>query len=131
EVFRVVKPGGQLLLGGPNRNFPVDTAHGPDSRCLAWERYLSGKLGATVHRPWGGNFLWGYADIRAYLEGLPCRILPQSVHGLMNFSRVPGPLRGLARNYVARLPRALLGTGFNPWMLALVEKQAQLGESRV
>ncbi len=122
EVFRIVKPGGRMLIGGPNRNFPIDTAHGPDSRCANWENFLSAKVGATVHRTWGENFLWSYRDINDYLDGLPYQMQAQSVKGLVNFSRVPGPFRALARGYVDHLPEPLLKTGFNPWMMALVEK---------
>ncbi len=122
EVFRIVKPGGRMLIGGPNRNFPIDTAHGPDSRCTAWEQRLTDKVGSTVHKTWGENFLWGYPDIHHYLEGLPYSMQGQSVEGLVHFSRVPGPFRKLAELYVKHLPKGLLSTGFNPWMMALVEK---------
>lgn len=122
EVFRIVKPGGRMLIGGPNRNFPIDTAHGPDTRCSAFEQRLTDKVGATVHKTWGENFLWGYSDIHQYLEGLPYSMEGQSVEGLVHFSRVPGPFRKLAELYVKHLPKSLLATGFNPWMMALVEK---------
>ena len=114
ELFRVVRPGGYLLLGGPNRGFPVDTAHGLDAEAGAIERSLSRLLGATIHRTWGAYFLWSYGDTRTYLSGLPCRIKPLSVEGLANFSRVPKPVRAMARAYVRYLPAVLLGTGFNP-----------------
>jgi SAM-dependent methyltransferase len=122
ELFRVIRVGGHLLLGGPNRNFPVDTAHGLDAAAHPLEHRVSRLAGATVHRPWGANFLWGYGDLRRYTAGLPCTIIPQSVAGLANFSRVPRPFGSLARAYVRRLPTALLGTPFNPWMMALVRR---------
>ena len=28
EVYRVLAPGGRMLIGGPNRGFPIDVAHG-------------------------------------------------------------------------------------------------------
>ena len=122
ELLRVVRVGGHLLLGGPNRNFPVDTAHGLDAAASAIEHRLSRAARVTVHLPWGPNFLWSYGDLRRYTEGLPCTIIPQSVDGLANYSRIPWPLGGLARAYVRHLPSPALGTPLNPWMMALVRR---------
>jgi SAM-dependent methyltransferase len=124
ELFRVLKVGGHLLLAGPNRCFPVDTAHGLDAASGSLERRLSKWAGVSVHKPWGPYFLWSYGDTRDYLDGLAFRLTPLSVEGLMNFSRVPGPLRALARSYLRHIPRWLLGTGFNPWVMALVRRDA-------
>lgn len=122
EAMRAIRVGGCLLIGGPNRNFPVDVAHGLDSRASGLEKALSGMVGASVHKTWGQNFLWGYADLRNYLAGMPCAIEAQSVAGYVGFSRVPRLLRGLVEGYVEHLPKAMLDTGFNPWMMALVRK---------
>lgn len=132
ELLRVVRCGGWALVGGPNRNFPVDVAHGPDSRASPLERGLSRLLGATVHKPWGENFLWSYGDLRRYLIGLPVVVEPLSVKGYVGFSRVPPLLRPLAEAYVNHLPKSLLGSGFNPWMMALLHKTGELpgGESK-
>lgn len=111
-----------MLLAGPNRGFPIDVAHGLDSRAAGWEQWLSRLAGRSVHKTWGDNFLWGYADLPGYLEGLPFQIEARSVDGLLDFSRAPSVLRGLARSYVRLLPRACLGTGLNPWMVALVTR---------
>jgi SAM-dependent methyltransferase len=122
ELFRVLRVGGHLLLGGPNRTFPMDTAHGLDAAASALEHRLSRLARVTIHRPWGDNFLWSYGDLRRCVEGLPCTIMPQSVEGLANFSRVPRPFGGLARAYIRHLPSVLLGTPCNPWMMALVRR---------
>jgi SAM-dependent methyltransferase len=122
ELFRTARIEGHLLLGGPNRNFPVDAAHGPDARASILERLLFARTGLSIHRVWGDHFLWSYGDLRWYLDGLPCCIEPLSVKGLLEFSRAPRPLRGLARAWVHNLPKPLLGTGLNPWMMALVRK---------
>jgi len=124
EAMRVVKVGGGLLIGGPNRNFPVDVGHGLDSRASSLEKYISRMVGASVHKTWGENFLWGFDDLHTYLSGLPCEIEAQSVTGYIGFSRVPRLLRSLVEGYVDHLPGFLLGTGFNPWMMALVRKTA-------
>lgn len=125
EAMRVVSVGGCLLIGGPNRNFPVDVAHGLDSRASGLERALSRLAGASVHKTWGANFLWGYGDLRRYLEDVPCDIRAQSVAGYVGFSRVPRPLRKLVEGYVEHLPTGLLGSGFNPWMMGLVRKEGE------
>jgi SAM-dependent methyltransferase len=124
ELFRVVRPGGYLLLGGPNRGFPIDTAHALDAEAGRLEHALSRLAGVSVHRTWGKNFLWSYRDVRTYLDGLQFTMTPLSVKHLANFSRVPGPVRAVARAYVERLPNFLLGTGFNPWVMALVRRES-------
>jgi SAM-dependent methyltransferase len=124
ELFRVVAPGGHLLLGGPNKAFPVDTAHALDAGASQAERWLSAKVGVSIHKPWGPYFLWGYDDVRRYLDGLSCRIEGLSVDGLANYTRVPAPFGALARGYVRHLPKPLLATGFNPWVMALVRREA-------
>ncbi|TXN57629.1 methyltransferase domain-containing protein [Methylobacterium sp. WL18] len=125
EIFRVLSPGGRMLIGGPNRAFPIDVAHGPDNQAASWERWLARRLGATVHRPWGDNFLWAYPDVHRYLEGLPYTMEARSIGGFLDFSRVPAFARTAARAYVNRMPRALLDTGFNPWVMALVTRSAE------
>lgn len=124
EVFRVVRPGGHALVGGPNRNFPVDVAHGPDSRAARWERALSALAGATVHRVWGENFLWSYGDIERYLSDVSHETQALSVAGYVGYSRVPAIVRPIVEGYVRYLPRRLLATGFNPWVMALLRKPA-------
>jgi SAM-dependent methyltransferase len=122
ELFRVVRVGGHMLLAGPNRRFPVDSAHGLDADATRLERWLSQRAGVSIHRPWGPNFLWGFDDLARYTQDLPCTIIPLSVEGLAEFSRIPFPFGGLAKAYVKHLPKHLLGTGYNPWMVALVRR---------
>lgn len=124
ELFRVTRPGGHLLLGGPNRRFPVDTAHGLDAAAGRVERWLSAKVGVSIHRVWGDYFLWSYGDVRRYLAGLPFTLEGLTVDGLANYSRIPWPFGALARGYVRHLPKRLLATGFNPWVMALVRRDA-------
>ncbi|WP_375464281.1 class I SAM-dependent methyltransferase [uncultured Methylobacterium sp.] len=123
EVFRVLAPGGRMLVGGPNRAFPIDVAHGPDSRAAAWERWLAARLGMTVHRPWADNFLWSYPDVHRYLDGLPYALEARRVTGFLDFSRAPAFARGLARAYVDAVPARWLDTGLNPWVMALVTRR--------
>jgi len=122
ELFRVVRVGGHMLLAGPNKGFPIDTAHGLDAEATWLERRLSRLANVSVHRTWGDNFLWCYNDVDSYLNGLPHYVMPLSVEELLNFSRVPRMARALARSYVAHLPRTLLRSGFNPWVMALVRR---------
>lgn len=122
EIFRTVKVGGHLLMGGPNRNFPVDVAHGLDSRSSGLERMLSKVVGASVHKPWGDYFLWSYRDMHRYLEGLSYELEALSIDGLVAFGRVPALVRPLVRAYVHYMPQSLLETSLNPWMMALVRR---------
>ncbi len=130
EIFRTLKPGGAMLLAGPNRGFPIDVAHDLDSRASAPERWLSARLGASLHKTWGEGFLWNYADVHRYLKGCGYSAKPLSVARYVLHSRVPGVLRPLARAYVEHLPSWLLGTGFNPWMAVLVCKLPSAGSLR-
>jgi SAM-dependent methyltransferase len=124
ELFRVTKPGGHLLLGGPNRRFPIDAAHGCDGNASGIERWLYNATRLSIHRVWGRHFLWSFSDLSGYLLGLSCDVTPRRIEGLIEFGRVPALVRPLARSYVRYLPRFLLGTGANPWMLALVRRTA-------
>jgi len=124
EVFRVVRPGGAALIGGPNRRFPVDVAHDLDSRASALEKWLSARLRVSVHKTWGENFLWAYEDIDCYLDGLPYSVEPQSISGFLSCGRVPAVLRPLVQGYIGHIPAQALGTGLNPWVMALVTKKS-------
>jgi len=124
EIFRTIKPGGAMLLAGPNRGFPVDVAHGLDSHASGLERWLSARLSVSLHKTWGEGFLWNYADVDRYLGGNGYTVQALSVARYVLHSRVPVPLRPLVRAYVEHLPARLLGTGFNPWMAVLVRKTA-------
>jgi SAM-dependent methyltransferase len=130
ELFRVLRVGGCMLIGGPNRRFPVDVAHGPDARASKLERMLSDIIGATIHKTWDENFLWSYSDFAEYLRGCNYRMTPLSIASYVHYSRVPRLVRPLVRLYVERMPEPLLGTGFNPWVAALVEKTGHGGDGR-
>lgn len=122
EVFRVVKPGGCALIGGPNRHFPVDVAHDLDSRASGLEKWLSRRLKVSLHKTWGDNFLWGYEDIPRYLDGLDYAMQPQSISGFLSCGRVPASIRSLVQGYIDHIPARALGTGMNPWVMAMVTK---------
>jgi SAM-dependent methyltransferase len=124
EIYRVVRPGGHLLVGGPNRHFPLDFSHGLDAEASPLERSLTRLAGVSIHRTWGDYFLWGYEDVPKYLAGLEFRTEALSIDGLLQFGRVPALFRSLARLYVQQLPRPALATGLNPWVMALVTKGA-------
>lgn len=122
EIFRTIRVGGYLLMGGPNRNFPVDVAHGLDSRSSGLEIWLSKLARASIHKTWGDYFLWSYHDFPHYLEGLPYELEALSIEGLVAYGRVPGIVRPLVRAYVKYLPRSLRATALNPWVMALVKR---------
>lgn len=123
EVVRVVRPGGHVLVGGPNRTCPLDFSHGLDAASASWERQVSSWLGVTVHRTWGDYFLWSYADIPRYLDGIRFEMRALSLDGLLKFGRLPRVLRPMATWYLRHLPSSLRSTGCNPWVMALVTKR--------
>ena len=123
EVFRVLKPGKSMLIGGPNKGFPIDT-HGPDHDACWLEKFSRRALKkVTLHRTFGNYFLWNYSDFHNYLRGLPYALRPMSVANYYEYAgSTPRRLRGIFKAYVDNIPRFLLGTGFNPWALALISK---------
>ncbi len=122
EIWRTVRPGGHLLVAGPNRTFPVDVAHGPDSRASRFGKWFASRYGATLHATWGENFLWSYGDVRRYLDGLPYELEALNPGAYIGYSRVPSAVRLLVKAYVASIPTALLDSGLNPWVMALLRK---------
>lgn len=136
ELFRTIRDGGHLLIGGPNRNFPVDVAPAPDTQATGIERWLSKSFRCSVHTWWGDHFLWGYGDIDEYLHGLPYEMQALSIERFLYLSRVPGLAKPIAKLYLKYLPQRLLRSGFNPWVMALIKKSglrkphAEGGEER-
>lgn len=123
EICRVVRPGKYIIIGGPNKCFPIDT-HGPDSRASAIERWLSQKTHISIHRTWGDHFLCSYKDIESYLEGLNCSVEGLSIKNYYTeYKNVPGFVRPIFKGYLRYLPSVLLKSCFNPWMLALIRKK--------
>ena len=122
EVFRTIKVGGYLLIGGPNRNFPIDVAHGLDSNASYLEKKLSQMIGVSVHKTWGENFLWNYSDIDKYLKHYSYELEGVNISQYLQLSRVPKFIRPLVQKYLTHMPMAMLKTGFNPWVMALIKK---------
>lgn len=124
EIFRIIKVCGYILIGGPNRNFPIDVAHGLDSMASDWEKRLSKMIGFSVHKTWGENFLWSYSDFDKYLAGFSYELEGISISKFLKLSRVPKIIRPFAEIYLARMPQSMLKTGFNPWVMACIKKTA-------
>ena len=89
ELFRVVKDDKYLLIGGPNRMFPIDVAHSPDTQASKMERVLSKISKCSVHFPWNDGFLWSYGEVIEFLEGLSYEIKALSIKEFLYLSRVP------------------------------------------
>ena len=123
EVYRIIRKGGYLLIGGPNRNFPIDT-HGPDSKATKIEKMLCSKLKLSIHKTWGEHFLWNYKDIERYLNGFPYEIEALSMKNYYQYKEnIPRIMKPIFKFYIDNLPKSLLNTGFNPWVLALIKKK--------
>lgn len=123
ELFRVLRPGGAMLIAGPNRKFPVDAAHDLDSKASGIERWLSRIAKISIHKTWGENFLWSYDDVRQHLRDQPFQLEALPVAGFLGCSRVPRVVRPLVQAYVDHLPGRLLESAFNPWVMAMVHKR--------
>lgn len=123
EVFRVLKRGKSMLIGGPNKGFPVDP-HGPDQDACWLEKFSRRALKrVTLHRTFGEYFLWNYTDFHSYLQGTAYALKPVSVSRYYEYTcSTPRVLRRFVKAYVDNIPEFLLGTGFNPWAIALITK---------
>lgn len=122
EAFRVVKVGGQLLIGGPNRKFPIDVAHSIDTKATYTEKVISKIIKKSVHFPWNENFLWAYEDIDDYLAGYKYEVTALSIKKYLYLSRVPAFIKPIVNIYLDKLPNKLLKSGLNPWVMALITK---------
>lgn len=124
EIFRTIRVGGYMLIGGPNRHFPIDVAHGLDSKASLLEKSLSRMVSMSVHKTWGENFLWAYPDFDVYLAALPYELEALNIYRYLQLSRVPPFARSFVGTYLKYMPKVLLRSGFNPWVMSLLKRTA-------
>lgn len=126
ELLRVLRPGGRLLLSCPNKSFPVDVQHGPESRA-GWRQWLWEKSGIHLHPVWSRNHLLSYGEVqRLFRAGGAREFTPWPLRGFFGFASFrQGPLRwvrSLAEIYVHHLPGFLRATALNPYVLLEIRK---------
>jgi SAM-dependent methyltransferase len=121
EMMRVTRPGGLLLLSGPNRYFPADPFH----------RQMKMRFGVRWHG-WNERFLLSYGDHeRLFCRGNGCDaidVLPlDRFFSFTRARRVPGVgLLVPAVEAIFRcLPPAFYRSPLNPFLIVLLERRAQ------
>jgi SAM-dependent methyltransferase len=118
SLLRVTKPGGYVLLSGPNRHFPIDPFHTQHSTFVRfhspWERFLLS---------YGDNrrlaFATGYAD---WTQPLPIRGFFSWTH--MRHNPLVRPLLPVVDWLLGGLPTAFYGSWFSFLTIVLVHRRA-------
>jgi SAM-dependent methyltransferase len=117
SLLRVTRPGGYVLLGGPNRRFPLTLFDARGARHLC------------LHSPWDRSLL-SYGDqVRlAQATGVVDRVRPVPVYGLLPWNDPPPARPSLAQAIVAwllgELPTAIYGSWLCFFTIALVHRAA-------
>ncbi len=131
EIVRVTKPGGSILIAAPNKSFPIDLQHGPTDEVspkAPIRSYINKKTGLNVHKIWGDYHLPSYSEVRKlfvdHAGATHWQVLP--LKGYFGFGRFKAgflrPFAYLAEAYVERLPKPLLSTWLNPYVLVQITK---------
>jgi len=128
ELVRVTRPGGRIVVSCPNKSFPIDIQHGPTCgtrfKKLRWHIYNRTKL--NLHKTWGRYHLLSYGEAGRLFRGNPAvagmEALPlRHYFGFNKFrSGYLTTVRALVTGYVEHLPRVLLPTFLNPYMLVMI-----------
>jgi SAM-dependent methyltransferase len=131
ELVRVTKPGGRIVVACPNKSFPIDPLHGPCDQVGPAHRlrsFIHDRTGLNIHKTWGKYHLPSYKEIRmlfceqagaAELEYLPLR----DYFGFGTFAQgFLRPFRFMAKSYLQNLPRPLLPTFLNPYIMVQIRK---------
>ncbi|GEM_PF-3505676 len=127
ELQRVTRPGGRILLAGPNKWFPVDFQHGPTDEQTnpPIRRWLFERTGLNLHPTWGAYHLASYGDLWHWFGRERVRALPlQGYFGFSALERAPLPplfrrfATTLGRQWLASIPVALRSSPLNPYVLA-------------
>jgi SAM-dependent methyltransferase len=131
ELVRVTKPGGRIVVSCPNKSFPIDVLHGPRDDVGPAHRlrtFLFDRTGINIHKTWGKYYLPSYKEMKTLfckeagaseLKGLPLR-------GYFGFGSFADgflkPFGFLAKAFVNNIPRPLLPTFFNPYVMVQIRK---------
>lgn len=131
EIVRVTRPGGRVIIACPNKSFPVDIQHGPTDEAGSrspLRAMLFNKTGMNLHKTWGRYHLLSYAEVKRlfcdHAGAREFRTLP--LGGYFAFGRFQSgflrPFGRLAELYVTNLPRGLLATCLNPYVMVQIRK---------
>jgi SAM-dependent methyltransferase len=131
ELVRVTKPGGRIVVSCPNKSFPIDILHGPRDEVgppYRLRSFLFDHTGLNIHKTWGKYHLPSYKEIKTLFckeagasefECLPLR-------GYFGFGIFAGtllrPFTSLAKGFVNNIPRPMLATLFNPYVMVQIRK---------
>jgi SAM-dependent methyltransferase len=126
-LVRVTRRQGRILLGGPNKSFPLDPQHGPHDdvqRAGRLRDWFFRRSGMNLHPVVGDYHLPSYRDVRHWFRGQAWQAMP--LEGFFGFSVFedpegrPGAPRSIgtvAQRYVEGLPKLLRSTPLNPYVL--------------
>jgi SAM-dependent methyltransferase len=131
ELVRVTKPGGRIVVSCPNKSFPIDILHGPRDEVgppYRLRSFLFDRTRLNIHKTWGEYHLLSYKEIRelfckhagaSELECLPLR----GYFGFGMFAKsLLRPFAFLAKGFVNNIPRPMLPTFFNPYVMVQIRK---------
>lgn len=128
EILRVTKPKGRILITCPNKRFPLDFQHGPTDALSPKTRmrsFIFDKTGVNIHPIWGKHHLLSYSELKRlfcdngggrYIEALPLK-------NYFGFGRFKSRfLKSFAAAYISCLPKFLLSSFLNPYVLVQIKK---------
>lgn len=131
ELIRVTKSGGRIIIACPNKSFPFDIHHGPSDAAgkpRRFRTFLFNHTGLNVHKTWGKHHLPSLKEVRALFGGEAGASEMECLHlrGYFGFSRFTKgflkPFAFITRSFVNNMPRPLLSTFFNPYVLVQIRK---------
>jgi SAM-dependent methyltransferase len=131
ELVRVTKPGGRIVVSCPNKSFPFDPLHGPGDHAgpaLRLRSLAFDCTGLNIHRTWGKYHLPSYKEINTLFckEAGASEVNYLPLRGYFGFGIFAQgflrPFGFLAKKYLHNLPKALLPTFLNPYIMVQIRK---------
>lgn len=124
EIIRVTRPGGKILIGCPNKAFPIDLGHGPTDALSPKHpirSFVHAKTGMNVHPTWGTYYLVSHAELRRFFAGV-ASFRPISLKGYFKFGNFERyafirPFTSAARAWVENMPAWAAASCLNPYVM--------------
>lgn len=128
SLFRVLKPGGHLIIASPNRLFPIDFQHSHEGMGITKKIYE--KFGFCIHSP-QSLFLLSYTDFTRFVKEYASRVVPLRLKNHIGFSRIRRfrffqPLicvHILYSRILDNLPSPFRKSFINPFLLVAAQKR--------